>query len=189
MEVMRRWLKARGFALQIKDSVADCVIFDSAAGHVVQINKRLSYPVKVATLMHECGHVSIFMSRTRNQSLRIAGANFREFFLEVGRMSLRGRASRLCVLEEEIAAWQRGEDLAKRLGVRFSRGAFERTRTLCLMTYVKWSGDRMRAPTKTLKRSRASLKNKKSARARRPLLPLPTAAQRSSVRSRRVCSN
>ena len=52
--------------------------------------------------------------------------------------------SRAPVLEEELAAWQRGEALARRLGVRISLRRFERERCAALMTYVAWCHAPMR---------------------------------------------
>ena len=45
----------------------------------------------------------------------------------------------VCVLEEEIEAWERGAKLAKRLGISYPKAVMERERVRALMTYTRIS--------------------------------------------------
>jgi len=42
-------------------------------------------------------------------------------------------------LEEEMEAWQRGRNLAKKLKLRIDEDVLDLIRTNCLKSYVKWS--------------------------------------------------
>ena len=132
MEKLRAWLMRRKFALQLERGLTDEV---DLLARVVSINASNCYQTRLATLMHECGHVQIFLSRIRSPKVRLCGCSLLEDFGSVGRCDRRGRAARLSLLQEEIQAWDLGEDLAKRLSLRFTRKHLEKVRVLALMTY------------------------------------------------------
>lgn len=158
MEKLRAWLMRRKFALQLERGLTDEV---DLLARVVSINASNCYQTRLATLMHECGHVQIFLSRIRSPKLRLCGCSLLEDFGSVGRCDRRGRAARLSLLQEEIQAWDLGEDLAKRLSLRFTRKHLEKVRVSALMTYVHFTAAQMRSSpkahvTKALARKRSA---------------------------------
>ena len=114
------------------------------ASRTVRINADSSYQVKLSSLIHECGHVRIFLSRVRRPDHRICGSTLAEQCLLVGRREPRARSSRISMLQEEMDAWENGESLAKSLSVRYNRGVLEKDRVKALMTYVNYTACRMR---------------------------------------------
>jgi len=141
MEKMRQWLTKRGFQLQLLRGAEDCVDF---AARTVCINSESTYQIKLSSLIHECGHVRIFLSRVRRPGSRICGSTLAEQCLLVGRREPRARSSRISLLQEEMDAWESGEELAKGLAVRYNRCVFEKDRVRALMTYVAYTAGRMR---------------------------------------------
>lgn len=138
MERVRAWLAQRGFDLTVKKGADSQVEFFDGRG--VLIDGRLSPPARLATLLHECGHVSIFLARRRSKRTRVAGATWGEFLLSYGRCKPGVSVGRVSEVQEELEAWDRGEALARRLRVRLARPVFERVRTRCMMSYVRWAG-------------------------------------------------
>jgi hypothetical protein len=141
MDKMRQWLGKRGFRLEMSMNADDCVDF---ASRTVKINAKSPYQVKLSTLIHECGHVRIFLSRVRRPDRRICGSTLAEQCLLVGRREPRARSSRISTLQEEMDAWENGESLAKSLSVRYNRSVLEKDRVKALMTYVNHTACRMR---------------------------------------------
>lgn len=141
MEKLRCWLARRGFALQSRRGLPDEV---DLLERVVTINAASGYQARLAALLHECGHVRIFLSRMRRPNKRVFGVSLVEDLGCSGRCDRRGRRARLALLQEEIAAWDSGEQLAGQLQVRFARGKLEKLRQESLMTYVHFTASRMR---------------------------------------------
>jgi hypothetical protein len=162
MERTRAWLAARGFELRLQKCARDHVDFGAK---VVVLNSLCCYQTRLATLLHECGHVGVHLQRLRRPRERLAGFSLLEDLTGGGRCDERGRASRLSVLQEELVAWDNGAKLALRLGVTYAKGRFERLRTAALMTYVDWTAARMRKTKKRrsgTRRSRAKAAGKRA---------------------------
>lgn len=142
MEVLREWLQQRGFWLQQNRDVSDIVVFHP--NRIVFIDQKNSYSTRLVTLLHECGHVAIHLRRNRTLSKRVAGTSRKEELRQVGRGSPRSTRLKIATLDEEIAAWEWGQRLGHRLGVRYSNATFERVRARCLMTYVRWGAGKVK---------------------------------------------
>jgi len=138
---MRQWLRKRGFSLEVAKNAEDSVDFEAKT---VRINAQNAYQVRLSSLIHECGHVRIFLSRLRRPDRRICGSTLAEQCLLVGRREPRARSSRISTLQEEMDAWENGESLAKSLSVRYNRRVLEKDRVRALMTYVTYTACRMR---------------------------------------------
>lgn len=139
MNVLEDWLESHSSSLHCAPGVQDHVEFDgeNSRASTVSLNCKASYGVRLATLLHECGHIIIFFRRRRNKTKRIFGCSHHEWWSRKGRCRRRTKSLKLSTLEEEIGAWELGERLGKRLGVRFSRKTLERVRTRALLTYTR----------------------------------------------------
>ena len=144
MNAMREWLRRHGATLTPVAKGADEVEFDLDAGPKeegpraeVRINGRAPYRSRVLALMHECGHVVIFLRRARRRRKRYCGLSYREW-AAADAATLRTKWYKIAVLQEEIEAWSLGEALARKLGVSFSARQLHRHRTRCLMSYVRY---------------------------------------------------
>lgn len=137
MDKLESWLQRRGFDLELEDGGDDSVCFDTMN---VLINSRLSPSSKLATLLHECGHIAVFQQRLKDRRARVAGSTFHQFVRTSSiRDSRLTRRSRIDTVTEEIEAWDRGEAIAKRLKIRYNKKLFANIRTKSLMTYFRWT--------------------------------------------------
>jgi hypothetical protein len=87
---------------------------------------------QVAYLLHECGHHLI--SQHASEPNR--------FLMGYGQTDsaiTRTFQHRLACLEEEIEAWHRGMNLAKKLKLRFDDDIIDFIRVDCLKSYIKWT--------------------------------------------------
>ena len=139
MNALTAWLKSQSASLEATPGATDEVTFtgNKKCRVHVTINSRCSYQTRLAVLLHECGHVAIYRKRRRSPMKRIHGCTFRDWWQGSGRYLRGSRAKKLSILDEELAAWEIGAKLAKRLKVRYSHRAFEKCRVACLMTYVR----------------------------------------------------
>lgn len=112
------------------------MIFEVGKRSHMHLSSQGSYQSRLATLLHECGHVIVWQRRRRDKTRRVCGASFHEWMQAKGRCRVRTKRVALATLQEEMAAWDLGEKLARRLKVRFSLAHFERERTRALLTYV-----------------------------------------------------
>lgn len=136
MDKLESWLERRGFDLELSRGADDSVCFTTC---VVSINSRSSERTQLYTLLHECGHITVFEQRMKDRKRRVAGSTFRQFWNNCGNARReRAKAVRIGVLTEEIEAWDRGEALASRLKIPYNKKAYHQLRTRSLMTYVRW---------------------------------------------------
>lgn len=138
---LRAWLGSKGFQLCTRPHAEDMVDFGE---RLVSINASDPYPIRIASALHECGHVLIFLSRCRRPQKRFSGSTLKEQCLLKGRRTPRSRAARIACLQEELDAWDRGLDLAQRLGVRVNKRILEKDRVKALMSYVGFAASPMR---------------------------------------------
>ena len=137
------WLRRRGFKLEREAGADDCVCFDSAR---VLINSKASRESQLSALLHECGHVDVLQKRLRNKRRRVAGATLGHWARTSNTKSRRALRVRINVVTEEIEAWDRGEDIARRLRIRYNKKTFQNVRTRALMTYFRWTARQKRGP-------------------------------------------
>jgi IrrE N-terminal-like domain len=123
------WCEARGINVQFAKKVA--AVFDQNT-RTITVSSRLSPDRQLHVLLHECGHVLV------GDNPRFA-AGYPTIPEKGEKLNF---SNRLACLEEEIEAWNRGWNLARRLGLRVDPLGFEKTRTECLRTYVKWANQR-----------------------------------------------
>lgn len=134
------WLKRRGFRLEwIRRSGSDEVDFTERS---VRIDIRAQPQQRVAMLLHECGHVLIWLARRSSLRKRVCGLTYKEWLTDTGPARKRTTTARLATLHEEVEAWERGRALGARLRVRENRAVSEKMRATCLMTYVRWASAR-----------------------------------------------
>lgn len=138
MNAIRQWLRRNSSELHYSSTVADEVQFQGLRSKAssVTINRRQSYQTRLVSALHECGHVLIHARRRNDKKRRVAGCSFNEFWHGRGRRKHAVRL-KLSTLQEEIAAWDQGEVLARRLGIRYTRKVFERCRARALLTYAR----------------------------------------------------
>ena len=102
--------------------------------YFITINASQGPENRLFSLLHECGHILLCADETR----------YKEAFPGVwngvqDKRSSRSRFFRVSLVEEEMAAWNEGLKLAKRLGIKINRKNWDKHKTDCLYTYLRWA--------------------------------------------------
>jgi hypothetical protein len=129
VQKLENWLRERDYYLCLDRSL-DWEVFP--ARKVVRGDPYIFKYEKsmIAVLLHECGHVEQFLE---NKMFTIPK-------LKKGEKAK--KSFYISVLEAEIDAWNRGERIAKELGIKNLGAAFKRTKFWRLMSYVDWASKR-----------------------------------------------
>jgi hypothetical protein len=133
VQKIRIWLKRRGYSLVEGEAPINQVCFSRKQ---VTLQKSLSEKSKAATLLHECGHILVYMSRKRSKKTKVSGASWTDW---ISLARSRCKHKEMLCLQEEMVAWDRGEKLRQRLRIRLPRRFYVLTRTKALMSYVRYS--------------------------------------------------
>jgi hypothetical protein len=138
MQRLEKWLEQRNFSLEVEVGADDSVCFEE---RTVYINSKTTKNAQLSTLLHECGHVHIFMERQRCKRRRCGGATWSQWkrLPDTNRLPLKDK---ILTVAEEIEAWDRGLDLRKKLRIRVPLRTYRMVQTRSLMTYVRWCGKR-----------------------------------------------
>ncbi len=121
------WLKQRGY--ELKPGKAYVCYSDE---------KRVTYrpgdPVatQVHGLLHECGHVLINRTVARGR-----GTRYLRGYPCTRTRGARPNVSAADLVDEEISAWHRGFNLAKRLRIRLDADAYWRDYGVCIKHYFR----------------------------------------------------
>ena len=157
---IQSWIKKKGFKFISSPGLTDAVMFGVDC---VFINSQPCRDSKIATMLHECGHILIREARQRADEAGsitpVVGVTQREFESGTGRYTHKSKRKSVAVVTEEIEAWERGWNLGRRLKVRMSRKKYENTRIKALMTYMRWCGaSKPRMRTRTQRKRTATRK-------------------------------
>lgn len=136
MQKVKDWLAAHHCRLTVSSAKRNEALFQEGERCQVHLCSGGTYEIRLATLLHECGHVIVWLRRRRDKTKRVYGSSYREWMGAKGRCRGRTRRAELATLQEEMAAWDLGERLARRLKVRVSAAKFERVRARALLTYL-----------------------------------------------------
>lgn len=119
-----RWCNQRGYSV-IFGSYRDQV--DTLQKQVLLCN-RTRINNRLYSFLHECGHIIIADNKKYfRKQYPIAAKNMRR------NNSL---LSNIETIEEEIEAWKVGENLAKRLRIKFNKEKYKKYAARFIMTYV-----------------------------------------------------
>ena len=120
------WANKKGYHVEISKEGDDSICYISK---VIEINSSSKESVQVIRLLHECGHVLIF----EHDSI----FNFKD----------KRDSPKECVAHkvftviEEIEAWKRGRELAKRLEIPIEEAEWESDMVRALKKYINWASD------------------------------------------------
>ncbi|NBP04207.1 MAG: hypothetical protein EBU90_29780 [Proteobacteria bacterium] len=98
----------------------------------IMIAANASPAKQVVYLLHECGHHLIHQHPGEPNRFAMG-------YDQTDPRITHTFQHRLACLEEEMEAWQRGRNLAKKLKLRIDDDALEYIRINCLKSYVKWA--------------------------------------------------
>jgi hypothetical protein len=97
----------------------------------IRINGHARPDMQLYMLLHECGHHLIDSKQTGE---RLFSQGYSADDPNVRRTA----THRIDIVAEELEAWHRGSRLASRLKIKLDKVAFDKARTTCMKTYMKW---------------------------------------------------
>ena len=125
------WIARHGFRITYKKDASDMVCFHTRR---VFINASQAKDRRVAALLHEAGHINIYVRREARAGVRIASSSSEE------ETEARSRSvEKIATLHEEIEAWDKGNEIGRRLRIRINDHSFTKLKARCVMTYVRWA--------------------------------------------------
>lgn len=124
LKKIEEWLNKKGFSLVLMGNTFDWMDFYNKD---VYISTRQSKENQLYGLLHECGHVLIQSS-----------PKYENRYPVINKTNKKLRSTnnfKLEILKEEIEAWDRGKQLAKRLGIKINEKKFDKLSVKCLKSY------------------------------------------------------
>ena len=101
----------------------------------ISINTRQSRENQLYALLHECGHL-ILQNNDDLYNAKYPSSAKMAYCTNNKRLESSPKY-KVDVMAEEIDAWRKGKDLAKRLGVYVDEDNYYSISTKCLYTYIK----------------------------------------------------
>lgn len=124
LEKLISWATDKGYSIDISAEGDNSV--DRGAKIISLSNKRpLKY--QVCVLLHECGHIQIFENEGTLCMDRIRS-----------NWSANSRKAKTSILIEEVEAWRRGTNLAKKLKLSVSDDDIKLNMINAILKYAKW---------------------------------------------------
>jgi len=120
------WASDRGYHVELSDKGDNCICHISK---IIEINSTCSLEKQVTYLLHECGHALIFENGSVHN------------FEEKRKYSKNTVAQKVFTVIEEVEAWKRGRDLAKRLHIEIDDVSWEKSMVKALKKYINWASD------------------------------------------------
>lgn len=121
------WLEAHGYALE-PGAVYACWTDDK----IVTYRQRDPAATRLHGLLHECGHVLVGRTVARGR-----GTRYLRGYPSPRTRRARSNVSAADLVHEEIEAWHRGYNLAKRLHIRVNARAYWREYGACIKHYFR----------------------------------------------------
>jgi hypothetical protein len=120
------WANDRGYEVELVKGGDDSICHISKH---IEINSSSRPELQVIRLLHECGHALIFDN----------GSSFN--FKEKRDYPKNTTAYKVFSVMEEVEAWKRGKDLAKRLNIPIEEAEWEKDMVRALKKYINWASD------------------------------------------------
>jgi len=124
---LKQYCKRLGWSVVCKHSVECSADFES---RIIVINSQLKPEIRLYRLLHEIGHILISHRKNYKQKFGCYAASPKD---------LQKNINKLCVVEEEFVAWDRGLQLARKQNISINEARFNKDKTQCLMSWVKWA--------------------------------------------------
>ena len=120
------WANQKGYHVELIEGGSDTIC---QLSKTIEINSSSKIELQIIKLLHECGHVLIFEN----------GSSFN--FKEKNTYSESTVGYKVFTVIEEIEAWKRGRDLAKRLNIPIEEAEWEKDMIRALKKYINWASD------------------------------------------------
>jgi hypothetical protein len=132
---IEKWLKTHNWSIQTKDNIKEEGGILDFANKTIYLSADLDNIKKIFVLLHESGHILI------HRNIKSYTENYPVYsMLERGKKPHLRRTLEFKVetLSEEMKAWEKGYNLAKRLNIRINKKKWIKFKNKCLLSYIKW---------------------------------------------------
>lgn len=144
IENLTNWANDRGYHVEMVKNGDDSICHISKT---IEINSSSKPSVQAIRLLHECGHALIFDN----------GSKFN--FKEKREYSKNTVAYKVFAVIEEVEAWKRGKELAKRLDIPIEEAEWEADMVRALKKYINWASDLKEKNDDTIRRGKVDKSN------------------------------
>lgn len=127
-EQLKSWVESKGYTVTEKWKVEDCIVFEDQE---IFINSQCKPENMFYTLLHECGH---YLLNETKKSFKETHPFYPSEIID--KRIEKSTAYRVCILSEELKAWERGWRLAKRLNLHIVQENYHKCMTDALWSYV-----------------------------------------------------
>jgi hypothetical protein len=133
MNKLNKWVNKNNFKLNIINTKIDEVDFDNK---IININNNTNITSQIITILHECGHILIYLQRKKYKNKKIVGLSWYDW----NKIFIKNRTlkNKISILEEEIESWNRGLKLAKKLNIKVKKKIYQYHRIRALKSYIKY---------------------------------------------------
>jgi|DEB19_MinimDraft_2_1074335.scaffolds.fasta_scaffold00139_7 hypothetical protein len=128
IERIAEWVTGKGFSVRFRTAGGNLFFLNQRQ---IVINIRRSTNHILAMFLHECGHLIGATSASRR--------TLRRFRYGWGSTPTPDSIWRMGILSEEMEAWHLGHELAGKLKIELDEPSFERAKSRCLESYVRWA--------------------------------------------------
>ena len=125
---LTHWAESKGYQVVLETDGEDHICFEEKR---VTIDSRCWSENRFYTLLHECGHLLIYQNRRSFQKDYPMYAVF-----AVDGRQAKSNAYRVSLIAEEIMAWKKGRDLARRLNLTIDKTKYDQVMVEAVMSYI-----------------------------------------------------
>jgi len=132
IEELIDWTHKKGYSIEFSYCVQDEF---RPSDKMITISLRQGPEKQLYSLLHECGHLIL----QNNENLYSAKypSSAKMAYCNSNKRLERSSKYKVDVMAEEIDAWRKGKDLAKRLDIYIEEEEYYAVSTKCLYTYIK----------------------------------------------------
>ena len=131
IEILTNWVEKKNHSVELQNQLPDQLSYED---RTIYIHTRQGIENQVYSLLHECGHLLIFLdnkSFERSYPMYAYAATKRQEGTNKWKVS---------VIAEEYEAWKRGRKLAAKLNIPVDKKKYDKAMTDAIMSYIKWAG-------------------------------------------------
>jgi len=132
IEELIEWTNKKGYSIDFDYCVQDEL---RPGDKMITINTRQGREKQLYALLHECGHL-ILGNNEELYAKKYPSSNKMAYCNSNKRLE-RSDKYKVDILAEEIDAWRKGKDLAKRLGIYIDEDNYYSVTSKCVYSYVR----------------------------------------------------
>lgn len=119
------WAESKGYSVVLSTSEDNSI---DSISKLIFISTNQSVKKQVCVLLHECGHAQVF-SNNGSISMGSVGKKWGE----------KSKKRKTSVVIEEVEAWRRGINLAKKLKISLTEDEIKLNMINAISKYIKWA--------------------------------------------------